>query len=44
MDQLFGLFDAAELDDGLLAGSFGGHVMREVVVDVELEMGGELIV
>jgi hypothetical protein len=40
-DELFGLFEATEFEEGLAAGFFGGHAFGEVVVDVELEVGGE---
>jgi hypothetical protein len=41
VDELLGLFEAAEFEEGLAAGFFGGHAFGEVAVDVELEVGGE---
>ena len=40
-DALFGLFEAAEPEKGVAAGTLRGHALRDVVVDVELKMGGE---
>jgi hypothetical protein len=37
-----GLFEAAEFEEGVAAGGFGGHTSGEVVVNVELKVGGQL--
>jgi hypothetical protein len=39
-DGFFGLFEAAEFEEGVVAGFFGGHAGAEVVFDVKFEVGG----
>ena len=40
-DGLFGLFEAAELEEGLAASVFGGHAGAEIFVDGEIEVSVE---
>jgi hypothetical protein len=41
-DLLFGLFQAAELEEALAASFGGGHSAAEMVLDVKLKVGVEL--
>jgi hypothetical protein len=41
-DGFFGLFEAAEVDEGLAAGFVGGHAGVEVFFDGQFEVGGHL--
>lgn len=43
-DGFFGLFQAAEFQEGDAAGFFGRHAGAEVVVEVKVQMGAEFIV
>src|SRR2546429_2483292 len=41
-NRFFGLFDAAEFDEGLAAGFCGAHAGAEIVFDMHLEMAVHL--